>query len=90
MSYCLDESGICQCKSTRGQKLYDIYREWSGATPTYEDLTETDKTAWVMSALGKRKPVELQPQADEAVPKAEKPAPKPRGKRASKAREDQH
>jgi hypothetical protein len=51
---------MCECKTVKGRKLYDIYCSWvdeEGITP-FSELSHKEKVAWIMSANWKRKPDE--------------------------------
>lgn len=56
---------LCECKKSKGRKLYDIYTSWleNEDNKPFDDLTEVEQIAWIMASNWKKKP-QLPPAMD--------------------------
>jgi hypothetical protein len=77
---------ICECKSTRGEKLYNCYASWTDYKSfngedlkKFNELPDHIRMAWIMASNGKIKP-EIHEKEESPKPKL-KPKPKPKGKK---------
>lgn len=58
---------LCECKTVKGRKLYDIYCSWveDENLKSFDDLSHKEKVAWVMSANWKKKPPSEPPEDEQ-------------------------
>lgn len=83
---------LCACKQLKGKRLYNLFSEWANTNneeiKPFEQLDSHVRLAWLMTALGKKKPDELQTvkkeDKEETTDTEAKPKPKPKAKREKK------